>query len=66
MSIGNKGDAYFKGFGSALTDLHAKLDAGTLLDFAFRCRQNKTGSRKSTSVKIKRVHSAVSHGRLMQ
>jgi hypothetical protein len=31
-----------KGFGSGFTELHAKLDADTLLDFAIYCRQNET------------------------
>jgi hypothetical protein len=33
---------HFKGFGSGFTELHAKLDADTLLDFAIHRRQNKT------------------------
>jgi hypothetical protein len=33
---------HFKDFGSGFIDLHAKLDAGTLLDFAIHCRQNET------------------------
>jgi hypothetical protein len=57
---------HFKGFGSRFTELHAKLGADTLLDFAIHCRQNETRSRKSTAVKVKRVHSVVSCGRLMQ
>jgi hypothetical protein len=57
---------YYKGFGNGLTKLHAKLDADTLLDFAIHCRQNETRSRKSSHVKTMRVHSVVSHGRLMQ
>jgi hypothetical protein len=57
---------YFKGFGSEFTELHTKLNADTLLDFAIRRRQNETRSRKSTHVKTVRVHSAVSHGRLMR
>jgi hypothetical protein len=48
------------------TELHAKLDADTLLDFAIHRRQNETQSGKSTRVKTMRVHSAVSHGRLME
>jgi hypothetical protein len=31
-----------KGFGSRFTELHAKLDADTLLDFAIHHRQNET------------------------
>jgi hypothetical protein len=58
---------HFQGFGSGFTELHAKLDADTLLDFANHRRQNETRSRKSTRVKTMRVHSssAVSRGRLM-
>jgi hypothetical protein len=33
---------HFKGFGNGFTELHAKLDAGTLLDFAIPRRQNET------------------------
>jgi hypothetical protein len=33
---------HFKGFGSGFTELHAKLDADTLLDFAIHRRQNET------------------------
>jgi hypothetical protein len=55
----------FQGFCSGFTELHAKLDADTLLDFSIHRRQNETRSRKSTRVKTMRVHSAVSHGRLM-
>jgi hypothetical protein len=54
------------GFVSEFTELHAKLDADTLLDFAIHCRQNNTWRQKSSCVKTLRVHSAVSHGRLMQ
>jgi hypothetical protein len=57
---------YFKGFGSVFTELHAKLDADTLLDLAIRRRQRETLSRKSTRVKTMHVHTAVSRGRLMQ
>jgi hypothetical protein len=39
---------HFKGVSSRFTELHAKLDANTLLDFAIHRRQNKTRSRKST------------------
>jgi hypothetical protein len=31
---------HFKGFGSGFTKLHAKRDAGMLLDFAIHRRQN--------------------------
>jgi hypothetical protein len=49
---------HFKSFGSGFTELHAKLDADTLLDFAIRRRQNETRSRKSTRVKTMLVHMA--------
>jgi hypothetical protein len=35
---------HFKSSGSGFTELHAKLDADTLLDFAIHCRQNKAQS----------------------
>jgi hypothetical protein len=57
---------HFKGFGSGFTQLQAKLDADTLLDFAIHCRQNETQSQKNTCIKTMHVHSAVSCGRLMQ
>jgi hypothetical protein len=57
---------HFKHFGSGFTELHAQLDADTLLDFAIHHRQNETRSRKNTRVKTMHVHSAVSSGRLMQ
>jgi hypothetical protein len=57
---------HFKSFGSGFTELRAKLDADTLLDFAFHRRQNETRSRKSTRVKTMLVHSAMSRGRVMQ
>jgi hypothetical protein len=57
---------HFKGFGSGFTELHAKLDTGTLLDLAIHRRQNETRSRKSTRVKTLHVHSAVNRGRLLQ
>jgi hypothetical protein len=41
----------FKGLGSGFTELHAKLDADTLLDFAIHRSQTETLSRKSTCVK---------------
>jgi hypothetical protein len=56
---------HFKGFGSGFTELHAKLDADTLLDFDIHRRKKETRSRKSTRVKTMRVHSVVPHGRLM-
>jgi hypothetical protein len=57
---------HFNSFGSGFTELHAKLDADTLLDFAIHGRQNETRSRKSTRVKTMLVHSAMSLGRVMQ
>jgi hypothetical protein len=33
---------HFKGFGSGFAELHVKLDADTLLDFAIHRRQNET------------------------
>jgi hypothetical protein len=57
---------HFNGFGSGFTELRAKLDADALLDFVTHRRQNKTRRRKSIRVKIMRVHSAMSRGRLMQ
>jgi hypothetical protein len=33
---------HFKGFSSRFTELHTKLDADILLNFAINCRQNKT------------------------
>jgi hypothetical protein len=33
---------HFKGFGSGFTELHAKLDADTFLDFAIHHRHNET------------------------
>jgi hypothetical protein len=41
---------HFKGFGSGFTELEAKLDANTLLEFAIHRRQNETRSGKSISV----------------
>jgi hypothetical protein len=40
----------FQGFGSGFTELHAKLDADTLVDFAIHHRQNKARNRKSNRV----------------
>jgi hypothetical protein len=54
----------FQGF--RFTELHAKLCADTLLNFAIHRRQNETRSQKSTRVKTTRIHSAVSRGRLTQ
>jgi hypothetical protein len=42
---------HFKGFDSGFTELHAKLDADTFLNFAIHCTQNKTQSQKSTAIK---------------
>jgi hypothetical protein len=57
---------HFKDFGSGFTELHAKLDADTLLDFAIHHSQKETQSQKGTCVKTMCVHSAVPHDRLMQ
>jgi hypothetical protein len=57
---------HLKGFGSGFTELCAKFDADTLLDFVIHRRQNETRSGKSTRVKTMHVHSAMSRGRLMQ
>jgi hypothetical protein len=57
---------HFKGFGSRFTELHAKLDADTLLDIAIHRRQNETRGQKNTHVKTMNVHSMVSYGRLIQ
>jgi hypothetical protein len=65
-NIPQKPHEALKGFSSRFTELHAKLDVGILLDFAIHLRQNETRSQKSTHVKTMRVHSTVSHGRLMQ
>jgi hypothetical protein len=35
---------HFKAFGRGFTELHAKLDADMLLNFAIHQRQNKTQS----------------------
>jgi hypothetical protein len=37
----------FKGFGSGYTELHAKLDPDTLLNFAIHRRQNETKVEKA-------------------
>jgi hypothetical protein len=37
---------HFKVLGSGFTELHAKLDADTLLDFAIHRKQKETRSRK--------------------
>jgi hypothetical protein len=55
---------HFKGFASGFTELHAKLDADTLLDSAIHRRQNETPSRKINRVETMRVHCALSRGRL--
>jgi hypothetical protein len=57
---------HFKGLRSGFTELHAKPDADTLLDFAIHHRQNKKQSQKSTCVKTMHVHGVESHGRLIQ
>jgi hypothetical protein len=38
---------HFKGFGSGSTELHAKLYADTLFDFAIHHRQNETQVEKA-------------------
>jgi hypothetical protein len=38
---------HFKGFGTGFTELHAKFDADTLLDFAIHRRQNKQEGEKA-------------------
>jgi hypothetical protein len=50
---------HFKGFSGRFTELQAKLEADTLLDFAIIRRQNETQSQESTRVKTMLVHSAV-------
>jgi hypothetical protein len=60
---------HFNGFGSGFTELHAKPDADTLLNFPIHRKKKKkykTRSSKRTHVKTMHVHSVVSHGRLMQ
>jgi hypothetical protein len=57
---------HFKVFGGGFTELHTKLDADTLLNFAIHRRQDETQNQKSTRVKTMHVHSMVSCGRLMQ
>jgi hypothetical protein len=57
---------HFKEFGSGIAELHAKLDADTLLHFAIHHKQKATQIRKSTHVKTMPVHSAVPRGRPMQ
>jgi hypothetical protein len=56
----------FRGFGSGFTELHAKLDADTLLCFAIHRRQNETQSQKSTYIKQSCIRNTMSHGKLMQ
>jgi hypothetical protein len=56
----------FQGFNNGFTELHAKLYADMLLDFAIRCRQTETRCQASTCVKTMCVHSTVSRGRLLQ
>jgi hypothetical protein len=38
---------HFKGFDSTFTELHVKLDADTLLDFAINHRRNKIEVKKA-------------------
>jgi hypothetical protein len=49
-SVLQKPQEEFQRFDSRFTELHAKLNADTLLDFAINRRQNETRSRKSTRV----------------
>jgi hypothetical protein len=56
---------HFRGFSSGFTELHTKLDADTF-DFAIHRRQKETQGQKSARVKAMRIHSMVSHSRLMQ
>jgi hypothetical protein len=56
----------FQSFDRGFTELHTKLDADTLLDFAIDRRKNETRRRKSSRVRTMCVHSSVSRGRLMQ
>jgi hypothetical protein len=46
----------FQGFGSGFTELHAELDAATLLDFAIHHRHNETRSLKNTCVRTCSQH----------
>jgi hypothetical protein len=57
---------HFKGFSSGFVELHAKLDADMLLNFAIHRRQNETRSRESIRAKIMSVHSALSRSRLVK
>jgi hypothetical protein len=52
--------------GNGFSELHAKVDADMLLDFAIHRRQNETRRRKNAGVKTMHVHSAVSRGRVTQ
>jgi hypothetical protein len=45
-----KPQKHFKGFSGGFTELHAKLDVGTLLDSAIYYRRNETRNRKNTLV----------------
>jgi hypothetical protein len=56
---------HFKCFSSRLSELHAKLDADTLL-FCHPSQAKQTWSWKIARVKTMRFHSVVSRGRLMQ
>jgi hypothetical protein len=57
---------HFRGFGSGFPELHTKIDANMLLNFAIHRRKKETHSQKSTRVKTMCVHRAVSRGRLMK
>jgi hypothetical protein len=57
---------HFKGFGSGFTELQAKLNADTLLDFAIHHRQKRNTKSKKHSCKNNASSQQVSRGRLMQ
>jgi predicted transposase YbfD/YdcC len=61
-SVLQKSHEAFQEFWCQFTDLHAKLDANKLLDFAIHRKQNETQNRKCTLIKTVHVHSAVLHG----
>jgi hypothetical protein len=52
---------HLKGFGSGFAELHAKFQAGALLDFAIHRRQNETRNRKKTLVQKQCVFTARCH-----
>jgi hypothetical protein len=57
---------HFKGFSSEFAELNAKLYRNVLLNFAIHCKERKREVLFFILVKTMVVHSAVSHGRLMQ